>query len=116
DRWDPERILQCPFDKHHQIKASRFPYHLVKCRKAYPELAKQLATCPFNARHLVPHAALSQHLLECDDREFAERHVVFEASGTHNEQMSAASTWQAPPCEENWETDSLEESRSPFVW
>lgn len=33
DLRDPERLVQCPYDKHHQIRACRFPYHLVKCRK-----------------------------------------------------------------------------------
>lgn len=30
---DPDRLLQCPFDKNHQIRSCRFPYHLIKCRK-----------------------------------------------------------------------------------
>lgn len=30
---DPDRLLQCPFDKNHQIRSSRFPYHIIKCRK-----------------------------------------------------------------------------------
>lgn len=30
---DPEKLLQCPFDKNHKIRSSRFPYHIIKCRK-----------------------------------------------------------------------------------
>lgn len=30
---DPEKLLQCPYDKSHQIRACRFPYHLIKCGK-----------------------------------------------------------------------------------
>lgn len=30
---DPDKLLQCPFDKNHQIRVCRFPYHLIKCRK-----------------------------------------------------------------------------------
>lgn len=33
DDCDPDKLLQCPFDKNHQIRACRFPYHLIKCRK-----------------------------------------------------------------------------------
>uniref|UniRef100_A0A3Q3JRI7 CHHC U11-48K-type domain-containing protein n=2 Tax=Monopterus albus TaxID=43700 RepID=A0A3Q3JRI7_MONAL len=32
-RWDPDKLSQCPFDKSHQIRACRLPYHLIKCRK-----------------------------------------------------------------------------------
>jgi len=33
DAIDPNRIVQCPYDKNHQIRASRFPFHVLKCRK-----------------------------------------------------------------------------------
>lgn len=33
DSLDPEKLLQCPYDKNHQIRACRFPYHLIKCKK-----------------------------------------------------------------------------------
>uniref|UniRef100_A0A8D2PSV1 Gametocyte specific factor 1 n=1 Tax=Zosterops lateralis melanops TaxID=1220523 RepID=A0A8D2PSV1_ZOSLA len=67
---DPERLIQCPLVKHHQIRARRFPYHLVKCKESNPEIAKKLATCPFNARHLVPQADLSDHIMKCNDKAF----------------------------------------------
>lgn len=35
---DPDKLLQCPFDKNHQIRACRFPYHLIKCKKVSREL------------------------------------------------------------------------------
>uniref|UniRef100_A0A8C4HLQ3 CHHC U11-48K-type domain-containing protein n=1 Tax=Dicentrarchus labrax TaxID=13489 RepID=A0A8C4HLQ3_DICLA len=65
---DPEKLLQCPFDKNHQIRACRFPYHLIKCRKNHPKLASELKTCPFNARHLVPKHELTYHTETCEDR------------------------------------------------
>ncbi|CAM4608454.1 unnamed protein product [Lepidochelys kempii] len=34
DALDPERLIQCPYDKYHRIRACWFPYHLIKCRKA----------------------------------------------------------------------------------
>lgn len=30
---NPNNLLQCPFDKNHQIRSCRFPYHIIKCRK-----------------------------------------------------------------------------------
>uniref|UniRef100_G3P9J9 CHHC U11-48K-type domain-containing protein n=1 Tax=Gasterosteus aculeatus TaxID=69293 RepID=G3P9J9_GASAC len=65
---DPEKLLQCPFDKNHQIRTCRFPYHLIKCRKNHPKLASELKTCPFNARHLVPKHELMHHTETCVDR------------------------------------------------
>ncbi|CAM2095063.1 unnamed protein product, partial [Caretta caretta] len=76
DALDPERLIQCPYDKYHQIRACQFPYHLIKCRKNRPEIAKQLATCPFNARHQVPRAEISRHISSCDDKSCIEEHIA----------------------------------------
>ncbi|XP_054080583.1 gametocyte-specific factor 1-like [Rissa tridactyla] len=116
DDLDPERLIQCPYNKHHRIRAGRFPYHLVKCRKSYPEVAKELATCPFNARHLVRQADLSDHIMKCNDKGILEQDIVNQSCGFQREQMNAVSTWQAPPCEEDWESESSEQSHSPFIW
>ncbi|XP_068774903.1 gametocyte-specific factor 1-like isoform X8 [Struthio camelus] len=75
DVLDPERLVQCPYNKHHRIRACRFPYHLVKCRKSYPQVAKELATCPFNARHLVPQADLRDHISNCRDKRPVEEDI-----------------------------------------
>ncbi|NXF85270.1 GTSF1 factor, partial [Eubucco bourcierii] len=113
DAQDPERLVQCPYDKHHQIRARRFPYHLVKCRKSHPKEAKQLATCPFNARHLVPHQHLGDHIVTCTDKGFVEQDIMSQSCGSQRE---AVSTWQAPPCDEDWETELQEQSESLFIW
>ncbi|XP_068023591.1 gametocyte-specific factor 1 [Melanerpes formicivorus] len=113
DAQDPERLLQCPYNKQHQIRACRFPYHLVKCRKSHPELAKQLATCPFSARHLVPQPDLRDHILSCPDRGLLEQDMVHQSCGS---QRMAVSTWQAPPCEEDWEAELQEEPEPLFIW
>ncbi|XP_042558236.1 gametocyte-specific factor 1-like [Dipodomys spectabilis] len=65
---DPERLLQCPYDKNHKIRSCRFPYHLVKCKENHPDIAAKLATCPFNARHLVPRDQLTEHIATCMDK------------------------------------------------
>ncbi|NXN97535.1 GTSF1 factor, partial [Rhinopomastus cyanomelas] len=113
---DPDRLVQCPYNKHHQIRACRFPYHIVKCRKQYPDVAKNLATCPFNARHLVPRTDLSSHAMNCKDKGLLEQDIVTQLYGHQREQMNTVSTWEAPPCEEDWEAETLEQSDSSFVW
>ncbi|XP_042558241.1 gametocyte-specific factor 1-like [Dipodomys spectabilis] len=65
---DPERLLQCPYDKNHKIRSCRFPYHLVKCKENHPDIAARLATSPFNARHLVPRDQLTEHIATCMDK------------------------------------------------
>ncbi|XP_030910933.1 gametocyte-specific factor 1 [Melopsittacus undulatus] len=116
DAFDPERLVQCPYNKHHRIRACRFPYHLVKCKKSYPEVAKQLATCPFNARHLIPQADLSDHIAKCSYKGLIEQDVGNQPSDFKRDEMNAVSTWQAPPCDEDWEAELLEQSDSPFIW
>uniref|UniRef100_A0A665SXN9 Zgc:56699 n=1 Tax=Echeneis naucrates TaxID=173247 RepID=A0A665SXN9_ECHNA len=66
--YDQDKILQCPFDKNHKMRASRFPYHLIKCRKNHPKLASELKPCPFNARHLVPGHEMTHHIETCQNR------------------------------------------------
>ncbi|CAM4608510.1 unnamed protein product [Lepidochelys kempii] len=116
DALDPERLIQCPYDKYHQIRACRFPYHLIKCRKNHPEIAKQLATCPFNARHQVPRAEISRHISSCDDKSFIEEHIVSQSNNCQGEKMNIVSMWQPPPCDEDWDRDLQEQSNSAFVW
>ncbi|XP_071433578.1 gametocyte-specific factor 1 isoform X2 [Pithys albifrons albifrons] len=116
DLLDPERLIQCPFVKHHRIRACRFPYHLVKCKESNPKMAKKLAMCPFNARHLVPYCDLSDHIMKCNDKAFMEQDLVGGSCDPSQEQVKDGSTWQAPPCDEDWETEVLERSNSPFVW
>lgn len=33
DYCNPDKLLLCPYDANHKIRACRFPYHLIKCRK-----------------------------------------------------------------------------------
>jgi len=33
EKEEPEKLMQCPYDKNHQIRPCRFPYHIIKCRK-----------------------------------------------------------------------------------
>ncbi|MEE6472009.1 hypothetical protein FKM82_009434 [Ascaphus truei] len=114
DPQDPERLLQCPYDTNHQIRACRFPYHLIKCRKSHPDVARLLTTCPFNARHMMPRAELNHHISSCDDKRCIEQDIV-EESRTCRRDVSP-SMWQSPPCEEDWDKDLQHGAMIPFMW
>ncbi|XP_041655441.1 gametocyte-specific factor 1 isoform X3 [Cheilinus undulatus] len=109
---DPDKLLQCPFDKNHQIRACRFPYHLIKCRKNHPKLAKELKTCPFNARHLVPKHEMPYHTETCEDRVS----VDTDEGGTNGHQWQVpVSTWINPNMTEDWDQE-VDDAAAPFVW
>ncbi|XP_074836504.1 gametocyte-specific factor 1-like [Carettochelys insculpta] len=114
---DPERLMTCPYDKNHQIRACRFPYHLVKCRENNKKIAKELATCPYNARHKVPKRELQVHCSTCTDNIapelFSETQMTFTPK---KDQEETPRSWQCPPCQEDWEADADElAAASPFV-
>ncbi|XP_039602682.1 gametocyte-specific factor 1-like [Polypterus senegalus] len=116
DPWDPEALQQCPYDKSHQIRAIRFPYHLIKCGKNHPELAKQLKSCPFNARHLVQKHELSSHIANCEDRVVVTHDDSDTPSMNSRWQPISVSNWQAPPCEEDWDQEADLNPVKPFFW
>ncbi|KAM6924348.1 gametocyte-specific factor 1 [Xenentodon cancila] len=111
---DPDKLLQCPFDKNHQIRASRFPYHLIKCRKNHPKLASELKTCPFNARHLVPKHELAHHIQTCEDRISVDTEDGGNTNG-HCGWHVPVSTWVNPNTTEDWEKEA-DNFATPFVW
>jgi len=61
-----DRLLDCPYNRSHQIRPERMQYHLIKCRKQYPE--KNLIICPFNATHHVAKSEERKHMMSCPDR------------------------------------------------
>uniref|UniRef100_A0A3Q1G8P8 CHHC U11-48K-type domain-containing protein n=1 Tax=Acanthochromis polyacanthus TaxID=80966 RepID=A0A3Q1G8P8_9TELE len=98
--WDPDKLVQCPFDKNHQIRVCRFPYHLLKCRKNHPELARELKTCPYNARHLIHKHELARHIETCENR----MSVYTEEAGSTNRSLHVpVSTWVNPTVTEDWD-------------
>ncbi|TNM86762.1 gametocyte-specific factor 1 [Takifugu rubripes] len=109
---DPDKLLQCPFDKNHQIRSSRFPYHIIKCRKNHPKLASQLKSCPFNARHLVPNQELQAHIETCPDR------IVLDSEEAGNDGNCKwkvpVSTWENTNLTEDWETE-VDDYAPPFI-
>ncbi|KAK4807381.1 hypothetical protein QYF61_027424 [Mycteria americana] len=101
---DPEALVQCPYDKSHQVRVSRLPYHLVKCQRNNPRVARTLATCPFNARHRVPQAKLRSHVASCPDKRQPDLpHEMDAPFGDGMKQPEVPAAWQGPPCQEDWE-------------
>ncbi|XP_063283436.1 gametocyte-specific factor 1-like [Pelobates fuscus] len=111
---DPERLLQCPYDANHQIRACRYPYHLIKYRKTHQDVAMQLATCPFNACHMVPRAELSHHISSCEDKSCIEQDNADENSIYKRDVKP--SMWTSPPCSEDWDQDLQSKPPSVFMW
>lgn len=110
---DPDKLLQCPFDKNHQIRSCRFPYHLIKCRKNHPKLAMELKTCPYNARHLVPKHELIHHTETCEDRISVDTEDDARTNG--DKWQVPVSTWVNPDTSEDWDQEA-DNFAVPFVW
>ncbi|XP_070791097.1 gametocyte-specific factor 1-like [Pituophis catenifer annectens] len=100
---DPERLVQCPYDKNHQIRASRFPYHLVKCKENNEKIAKKLATCPYNARHRIPKEEFNFHLENCENKIALD---VSNGASNLNMGIKEVTGAQCPPSQEDWEADA----------
>ncbi|NXF28258.1 GTSF1 factor, partial [Rhodinocichla rosea] len=109
---EPDALVQCPYDRSHQVRVSRLPYHLVRCQQNNPQVSRTLATCPFNARHRVPRALLRAHVASCPDK------LPLELPPDPEDMAKAAHTWQPPPCQEDWDAELSElelEEPPPFI-
>uniref|UniRef100_A0A672K982 Gametocyte-specific factor 1-like n=1 Tax=Sinocyclocheilus grahami TaxID=75366 RepID=A0A672K982_SINGR len=104
---NPDKLLLCPYDPHHLIRACRFPYHLIKCRKNHPELVGELWTCPFNARHLMRKHELSHHISTCVDRLASDK--------TDSKFQIPVSTWTAPVENPSTSSNVIAGLRAPRV-
>ncbi|XP_060108135.1 gametocyte-specific factor 1-like [Heteronotia binoei] len=109
---DPERLIQCPYDKNHQIRACRFPYHLVKCRENNKKIAKELVMCPYNARHRIPKQELNLHMSSCESKTSQELEEIPSSKSKTKE----VHDFQGPPAQENWEADAEEVPGRLFVF
>uniref|UniRef100_A0A1B0G8S2 CHHC U11-48K-type domain-containing protein n=1 Tax=Glossina morsitans morsitans TaxID=37546 RepID=A0A1B0G8S2_GLOMM len=53
-------LLQCPYEKSHQILESRMQFHLIRCQRNHPNAPK--GVCPFNVTDVFNDAELEFHL------------------------------------------------------
>ncbi|XP_064652946.1 uncharacterized protein LOC135503332 isoform X2 [Lineus longissimus] len=110
---DPEDEVECPYDKSHMIRAKRFPYHLMKCRKNYVGI--DFAVCPFNARHEMPRPELPYHTANCPDKHLIEQDIMFEARKNRSDSgvyfkgntnvPSYDLEWNRPEPTEDWDAE-----------
>ncbi|KAM4700532.1 gametocyte-specific factor 1-like isoform 2-T3 [Discoglossus pictus] len=112
---DSEDLMQCPYDKNHMIRHSRFPYHLVKCRENHPTLARSLVACPYNARHRLPKRELAMHMSTCESRGQEETPMELPLHSMRKVTYEQPEHKNMPSCEENWEDEDTKPTASPFV-
>ncbi|XP_058823701.1 gametocyte-specific factor 1 homolog [Topomyia yanbarensis] len=67
-----EDIVECPYNRAHQIMSFRMQTHLYKCRKNHKDL--KYVKCPFNETHDMPAQELKYHTSVCPDREAFDRY------------------------------------------
>ncbi|XP_055586300.1 gametocyte-specific factor 1 homolog [Uranotaenia lowii] len=67
-----EDLVECPYNKAHQIMKFRMQTHLYKCRKNHKHL--KYVRCPFNETHDIPELELKIHTEICPDRESFDRY------------------------------------------
>ncbi|XP_038020243.1 gametocyte-specific factor 1 isoform X1 [Motacilla alba alba] len=136
---EPDALVQCPYDRSHQVRVSRLPYHLVRCQQNNPQVSRTLATCPFNARHRVPRALLRAHVTSCPDKlplelppgvspavprcaQVCPLTAVPCVPAVPEDTLQTAGgppqAWQPPPCQEDWDAEQSElelEEPLPFI-
>ncbi|XP_053907458.1 gametocyte-specific factor 1 isoform X3 [Cuculus canorus] len=114
---DPEDLVQCPYDKNHRVRVSRLPYHLVKCQRNNPGIARSLTTCPFNARHRVPQHQLRSHLASCPDQHLSSLPPEMGTSQSQRVQQPEAPVVPRGAQQEDWEAEveNLEDPL-PFIF
>ncbi|XP_023012818.1 gametocyte-specific factor 1 homolog [Leptinotarsa decemlineata] len=79
---NPEELIMCPYNKSHHIQRKRMAFHLVKCKKNYPE--SRIVNCDFNVTHKVPEVELQYHHENCPSRRNIELAVYEEAGSNTN--------------------------------
>uniref|UniRef100_A0A1I8P0Y6 CHHC U11-48K-type domain-containing protein n=1 Tax=Stomoxys calcitrans TaxID=35570 RepID=A0A1I8P0Y6_STOCA len=73
---ETQDMIECPYDKHHQILRTRMQVHLSRCRRNHTNVKK--TTCPFNVTHVLNEPELEFHVSVCTERKSLEhfRNVV----------------------------------------
>ncbi|XP_073835401.1 gametocyte-specific factor 1 homolog [Musca autumnalis] len=95
-------IIECPYEKHHQILRSRMQVHLVRCRKNHPNEKK--VTCPFNVTHVLNEPELEFHLSCCAERTTFENYRNTEPAPTRPTIPPPMPQYQS---EDNWDDENV---------
>uniref|UniRef100_A0A3P8U4K5 CHHC U11-48K-type domain-containing protein n=1 Tax=Amphiprion percula TaxID=161767 RepID=A0A3P8U4K5_AMPPE len=94
--WDPDKLMPCPYDKNHQIRACRLslpPY------KNHPKLASELKTVLIMLANLVHKRELARHTETCENRMCV---YTEDAGSTNGNWHVPVSTWVNPIVIEDW--------------
>lgn len=54
-------IVQCPLDPNHKLRRHRLPYHLLKCKKKFPNKVQ----CPYGHYYYLEKHEMASHLQAC---------------------------------------------------
>lgn len=118
---DPEEKIECPYDRTHMIARKRMQYHIMDCRKNFPNL--EMSQCPFNATHMVKAPELRYHIANCRDKALIEQDIKYEQrkdSGTHYFHGDCSvpntyhSSWSGPDESEDWDAEAT--NSTTFMW
>uniref|UniRef100_UPI00358ECBA2 gametocyte-specific factor 1-like n=1 Tax=Myxine glutinosa TaxID=7769 RepID=UPI00358ECBA2 len=112
---DPDEIFTCPYDQSHLVRASRFPYHIVKCKKNNLHLAKRMNSCPFNARHIILKTEMESHIMQCPDKITIAQDVEQCRSSSFQLPLPQYIESDNKPLED-WENEIDESASKHFIW
>jgi len=54
-------IVPCPLDPNHKLRRHRLPYHILKCRKNFPDKVQ----CPYGHYYYLEKQEMANHLQTC---------------------------------------------------
>ncbi|KAL2098981.1 hypothetical protein ACEWY4_005461 [Coilia grayii] len=114
DDEDPDRPVQCPFDKNHVIRACRFAYHIQKCEKNHPAMAAEMIICPYNAQHRMLKYEMGQHVRKCVNRKTEQSKEPGVQEVLPKFQVPV-NRFAASQSQEDWETET-DNTADPFIW
>ncbi|XP_037882798.1 gametocyte-specific factor 1 homolog [Glossina fuscipes] len=105
---ESEELLQCPYDKAHQILESRMQVHLGRCRRNHAAVPKVL--CPFNVTHILNKPELEFHVRSCPDRKTFENFCNIDKAPTKAGKPPPVPEYQCP---ENWDEEPRVNTYNP---
>lgn len=57
-------IVECPLDPNHKLRRHRLPYHLIKCKKSFPDKIQ----CPYGHYYYLDKHEIANHLQVCSHK------------------------------------------------